>query len=676
MRGEQAGGRPGAGGGQRRSPRLQERAEGEDRRAGPTAREVADMSPGTVKRVLLALLDSGSGTGVGGDGRPHTSRAETARSPRRAREPPGREQGCVGGRRGQCATEEDWVGTALGSCGEGGEGSVVAHLAIPREEETRVTLGRLAQVLAEHQLPDAVAQFAHAAGDTLPTTRATAMEGRMLLKNIELAHLDMISHDPRLDMRRATRAKSWEEGVQFLMKLLAESSSLFRTRRVAGASMAASGGMVVSPQVGGSGREAASEKPPVGSFKAVTVAADKHKAGACRSELLEGMAAVESLRREHLRQSAFKDVSLSTVATRDAELTGELTYFHSSYGQGALAYIMSNGMCTSTLSGSGVPMALHNVRAHLLARARKVIDGALGEAKASAIGGRVDALEVGFLAGVSSDLAKECVALLGGAAPGEEAEIEEEGGSVSSGSFGKVTGEGAAAAIRDAFSTWAEGMGATLGAMPGVDAGPRADFGMSAMLRRIKGRVGDEALLYPSADTCSTRHTRGCSSIAPCSVESSLISARLWTLQEGGSSPRGGRTSGSGAGHVRSSTDGSRFRCPRPISGRTDQRRGRGGRTRKGTPQTLQRRWRGDVKRKWREEGAAVPSPVPSASRLASDLLSSLEHTVVPVVAPTESPAAAKKGRFMPSAVIKLGHRRSSSFPPFALEKLSTDNPA
>lgn len=171
----------------------------------------------------------------------------------------------------------------------------MAHLAIPREEETRVTLDRLAQVLAEHQLSDAVAQFAHAAGDTLPTTQATAMEGRMLLKNIELAHLDMISHDPRLDMRCTTRAKSWEEGVRFLMRLLAESSSLFRTRRVAGASMAASSGMVVSPQVGGSGREATSEKPPVGSFKEVTVAADKHKAGACRSELLEGMAAVESL---------------------------------------------------------------------------------------------------------------------------------------------------------------------------------------------------------------------------------------------------------------------------------------------------------------------------------------------------------------------------------------------
>lgn len=78
------------------------------------------MSPGTLKRVLLALLDSdGSGTGVGGDGQPHTSRAETARSPQQqAHEPPGKERGRVGERRGRHTTEEDWVDTAL--CSRGG----------------------------------------------------------------------------------------------------------------------------------------------------------------------------------------------------------------------------------------------------------------------------------------------------------------------------------------------------------------------------------------------------------------------------------------------------------------------------------------------------------------------------------------------------------------------------
>lgn len=85
--------------------------------------------------------------------------------------------------------------------------------------------------------------------------------------------------------------------------------------------------------------------------------------------------------------------------------------------------------------------------------------------------------------------------LLGGSAPGEDAEIEEEGASISAGTLGKTSGEEAAAAIRDAFSVWAEGMGMVLGVMPGVSPGPRADFGMQAMLRRVKGRVKDETLL-------------------------------------------------------------------------------------------------------------------------------------------------------------------------------------
>lgn len=306
------------------------------------------------------------------------------------------------------------------------------------------------------------------------------------------------------------------------------------------------------------------------------------------------------------------------------------------------------------VSGLGVPMALHNVRAHLLARARKVIDGALGEAKASAIGGRVDALEVGFLAGVSSDLAKECVALLGGAAPGEKAEIEEEGGSVSSGSFGKVTGEGAAAAIRDAFSTWAEGMGATLGAMPG---GPRADFGMSAMLRRIKGSVGDEALISVCRYVLDKTY-------AGLLKHRSVLGRELPDLSQivdvaGGRVFAKRRTDERLRRRAREEFDRWQQVSLPSAHLRSDRSAARTGRTdKKGdapdAPATVrQTGWKGDIKRKWREEGAAVPSPAPSASRLASDLLSSLEHTVVPVAAPTESPAAAKKGKFTRSAVIK-----------------------
>lgn len=109
---------------------------------------------------------------------------------------------------------------------------MVARLAIPEEEESKVGLSEIAARCEQHGFPDIVRQFAHAAGDELPTTRATAVEGRMLLRNTELAHADVVGHGgPERDMASMPRARSWDDGAHLLMQLLAESSSLFRVRK-------------------------------------------------------------------------------------------------------------------------------------------------------------------------------------------------------------------------------------------------------------------------------------------------------------------------------------------------------------------------------------------------------------------------------------------------------------
>lgn len=642
----------------RRSPRLRT-AGGSGTHLGVTAGQVADMSPGSMKRLLFSMLSSSRETG-GGSGSVGPTGAERSSASKRACSPIHEGGGAVRTRLDDAAIG-DSVAAALSLCGEGGTASAVAHLAIPAQEAELVGLSTLAAKFEGCGLPDVVKQFAHAAGDNMPTTMATAMEGRMLLKNIELAHADMVAHDPRMGMAHTPRARSWSEGAQLLMRILTESSSLFRTRRGAGLLLrggADAGGDVGGVSAGGAApREAATERPPSGSFKTVAVAPEKHKAGACRTELLEGMASVEALRREHLRKSsAFKDVSLSSVEQRDEQLAGELTYFHSSYGQGAIAYIMSNGMCTTTLSGSGVPMALHNIRTHLLARARCVIDGALGEAKASALGPKVEALEIGFLTGIPSDMAEDCVIFLGGSAPDEEAEIEEEGASISAGTLGKISGEGAAAAIRDAFSTWAEGMGRTLGAMPGVDAGPRVDFGMPAMLRRIKGRVNEDTLLsvcrYVLDKTYAglLKHRMVPGRILPDLTQVvATAGGKVFTerrtderlarrareefercQKEGGAKPAGrsmARTKG--PPHSRGGEEGgSTTRVTHHQKG------GRGG----------------DYKRQRLSDAAAAPpTATASASKLADELLASMRTPEGRAAAPSPVP----KAKFAPSAVIR-----------------------
>lgn len=134
-------------------------------RNSPTAWELSDISPGTVKRLLLSLLDSGRGAGAIDDSLPQPSAAEEPRLPSRIQGSHRKERGGLSEGGGQQTAEEDSVGTALSSCGECGACCAVAQLAILLAEEASLREAGS----GAHRTQSCIrgVQFAHAAGVTM-----------------------------------------------------------------------------------------------------------------------------------------------------------------------------------------------------------------------------------------------------------------------------------------------------------------------------------------------------------------------------------------------------------------------------------------------------------------------------------------------------------------------------
>lgn len=227
---------------------------------------------------------------------------------------------------------------------------------------------------------------------------------------------------------------------------------------------------------------------------------------AVSAELLQELSADATLRREFCRPSVFASLATSTTTQRDNALAGELSYYLTTYRQGASAYLVSNGMSTTKLRGRGVPASLAGLRTHLHLRASAWVENQFGSARAHERRAEVHKLAVslstGTFMGESDSKRAEhfIVPLLGGSRPHPRAEIDEEGGSVNAGTLGTLEGEGAQASIRQAYRAWAQGLGRAMGpvllAVAQVEApdrtlpaaavlGELADFNVDAALQMI-----------------------------------------------------------------------------------------------------------------------------------------------------------------------------------------------
>lgn len=309
-------------------------------------------------------------------------------------------------------------------------------------------------------------------------------EAISLLRNIEEVLADILATSPSFAFKDRPPAQNWDQAVVAVQALLNKYSSVFRTKRHR--SEPEHGATVPTLGV----RDPADDKLPVGSYKQVPTAPPSERAGACDAQLLEDIASAAVIRREYVRPSPF--CSTTSTAARDEALDGELAHFCSSYGQLATAYVFSNGMAQTALSGYGVPMALAAIRMHLLARITRLIQTTIGFERALQMHAKCTSLSVSFLTGLV--VVEDCVTLLGGSAPHEEAEIRREGGATSTGTLGSTSGADAQLSIREAFALYGQGLHMVFGSVPGV-ATSGTDFAVHARLKTIPRETAVDKLL-------------------------------------------------------------------------------------------------------------------------------------------------------------------------------------
>lgn len=292
---------------------------------------------------------------------------------------------------------------------------------------------------------------------------------------------------------------SWGDAAENAVSLLA---AVVRMRRLTGSSNSAQAEATLEPRTG------QRDKPPVDSFQPVKVATKSADlALAVDPMVVESLTTVRALRNEHLRDSPFKSLTGSSMLERDAALPGELAHFLATYGQASSAYLVSNGMAIAELRGPGVPTALAGVRAHLLRRASMLVDEHFGAERAWSMRAEAERLALSMLTGSGSGdspsvaLEETMVKLLGGSRPHPSAEVDDEGGSISAGTLGTVSGPESQWSVRVAYPRWARGvakaMGPILLARWGMDQstssslrpsdllGDEGDFGVAAAIHKV-----------------------------------------------------------------------------------------------------------------------------------------------------------------------------------------------
>lgn len=340
--------------------------------------------------------------------------------------------------------------------------------------------------LTSRGMPAVVTQFAQAAGDALQMRAAgSPFEAISLLRNIEEVFADVLSAAPSFAFMDRPPAQNWDEAVTAVQALLNKYSSVFRTKR----HRVEQETTQTAPSSGA--HDLTDEKLPIGSYKQVPTAPLAERAGACDAQLIEDIASAAVLRREFIRSSPFCS-STTTTAERDNALAGEIAHFCSTYGQPTTAYIFSNGMAQTALSGHGVPMALAAIRLHLLARITRLIQSTIGFERALDMHVKCTRLSVSFLTGLV--VVEDCVTLLGGSAPHEDAEIRREGGATSTGTLGSTSGADAQLSIREAFALYGQGLHMVFESFPGV-ATSGTDFGIHARLKTIPRETSIDKLL-------------------------------------------------------------------------------------------------------------------------------------------------------------------------------------
>ncbi|KAL3929997.1 MAG: hypothetical protein SGPRY_001722, partial [Prymnesium sp.] len=176
---------------------------------------------------------------------------------------------------------------------------------------------------------------------------------------------------------RGRQPGSWREAARNARALLNVYMTVFRTRRAEGQAGEGSSASAGPPQA----TETPKEKPPADSYEVVERAPDKQLA--LSADMLQGLTSVQALRREHIRESPFKDLVTATHDERERRLDGEIAYLVAQYGQGATAYLMSNGMSVGKVRGYGVPTALAGVRGHLDRRAQTWVESVFGWERAA-----------------------------------------------------------------------------------------------------------------------------------------------------------------------------------------------------------------------------------------------------------------------------------------------------
>lgn len=369
----------------------------------------------------------------------------------------------------------------------------------------------LASHLASAGLADAPRMFAEASGAAAVGVRpppGSALEARFFIEHIKLLVDELLTAGQLTtdDLRDEHRPSSWDEAAATAGGLLAQASVAFRTQRRTDNTSSAWGGSALGSDAT---LEARRDRSPPDAYEEVPVASKHELQLAVSAELLHSVTAPATLAAEYQRPSVFKSFTTSSDTDRDQAMAGEALHFVSKYGQAASAFLVSNGRATAKTRGVGVPPALSGLRAHLLRRATTWVEEQYGMERAAADRDAAAKLALSMLCGaVPGDTdgkvaAEVIVRLLGGTKPHALAEVDEEGGSVTAGTWGTLQGEAAQSSIRTAFRLWALGVAQTFGVVFVAHACHRAqlsarpapasrellgaalDFGVDELLRQV-----------------------------------------------------------------------------------------------------------------------------------------------------------------------------------------------